>query len=88
MATKEKTKKRSIGKKLLIAFGSLIGIIVFALLICMCVSLIGIKSNTNFVQSIKPVSYENQLQPEIAEDGYYTFVTDDNFKVMQLTDIH
>ena len=88
MATKEKTKKKSIGKKLLIALGSIIGVIVFALLICMCVSLIGIKSNTNFIQSLDAVSYENQLQPEIAEDGYYTFVTDDNFKVMQLTDIH
>ena len=88
MATKEKTKKKGVGKKVLIVLGSIIGVIAFALLICMCVSLIGIKSNTNFIKTIEAVSYENQLKPEIAEDGYYTFVTDDHFKVMQLTDIH
>ncbi len=54
----------------------------------MCVSLIGIKSNTNFIKSMEAVSYESQLKPDIGEDGYYTFVTDDNFKVMQLTDVH
>ena len=79
---------RGKGKIALIILGALIGVIVFALLICMCVSLIGIKSNSNFIKSLEAVSYENQLKPEIAEDGYYTFVTDDNFKVMQLTDIH
>lgn len=88
MSTKDKTKKKSKGKIALIVLGSFVGIIVFALLICMCVSLIGIKSNTNFIKSMEAVSYESQLKPDIGEDGYYTFVTDDNFKVMQLTDVH
>ena len=88
MAFKSETKKKKRGKTALIVLGSIIGVIVLALLICMAVSLIGIKSNTNFIKTMEPVSYENQLKPEIADDGYYTFVTDDNFKVMQLTDIH
>ena len=88
MAVKSETKKKKRGKTALIVLGSIIGVIVLALLICMAVSLIGIKSNTNFIKTMEPVSYENQLKPEIADDGYYTFVTDDNFKVMQLTDIH
>lgn len=88
MATKNITKKKNIRKTVLIAFGSFIGLIALAILICIAVSFIGIKSNENFIKTMNAVSYENQLKPEIADDGYYTFVTDDNLKVMQLTDIH
>lgn len=65
-------------------------ILIIALLcgILASVSAVGLKSNSSFVSSIKAVDYENQLQPTIDENGYYTFVTDDNFRVMQLTDIH
>lgn len=68
----------------------LIIILIIALLcgILASVSAVGLKSNSSFVSSIKAVDYENQLQPTIDENGYYTFVTDDNFRVMQLTDIH
>ncbi len=81
-----KTKKR--GKTVLIVFASLIGVILLALCICAAVSFVGIKSNQNFIKSVKTVEYENQLAPEIGNDGYYTFTTDNDFKIMQLTDVH
>lgn len=87
MKTKEKTKK-SKGKT---ALKILIAIFTALVLLCAVFALTtwsGIKHNEKFIKSIPAVEYENQLQPTIADDGYYTFVTDDNLKVMQLTDIH
>lgn len=55
---------------------------------CACVSMVGNKSNKNFISQINAVEYENQLVPELDDNGYYTFVTDEDFKIMQLTDIH
>ncbi len=52
------------------------------------VSGVGLKSNGSFISSLSSVEYENQLAPTLDENGYYTFVTDDDFKIMQLTDIH
>ncbi|MCM1285481.1 MAG: metallophosphoesterase [Acetobacter sp.] len=52
------------------------------------INMIGNKSNANFISTIKPVEYENQLIPEEDENGVSTFVTDEKFKVMQLTDVH
>ena len=53
------------------------------------VSAVGIRSNKGFVNnSVTPVAYTEQLAPTPDEDGYYTFVTDREFKVLQLTDVH
>lgn len=65
-------------------------IIIIAVLagIIAVVNTVGIKSNRNFINSIPAVSYDSQLEPVVDENGYYTFVTDDDFNVMQLTDVH
>lgn len=59
-----------------------------ALTALVCVSMIGIKSNKNFISQIKPIEYERQLEPQLDNNDYYTFVTDDNFKIVHLTDVH
>jgi hypothetical protein len=41
-----------------------------------------------YIDSFTAVEYENQLTPAIDENGAPYFVTDDDFKVMQLTDVH
>ena len=47
------------------------------------------KSLRNFVnEGVKQVEYTEQLKPEIGDDGYYTFTTDRDFKIVQLTDVH
>ena len=48
----------------------------------------GLKSNRNFISTIDTVSYENQLEPVLDDDGFYSFTTDKDFKIVQLTDVH
>lgn len=85
---KEKKSKKQIGKKILKIF--LIIILIIALLagIIACINVAGIKSNSSFVSSLKAVEYDNQLKPTLDDNGYYTFVTDEDFKVVQITDVH
>lgn len=47
-------------------------------------------ANINFyrAKSFEKVDYEDQLVPELDEDGCWTFTTDRDLKVVQLTDIH
>ena len=94
MAKKEKVKKpkktakqrlKTLGKVLLIILAviAVIGIIIAVL------NAVNNKSVRNFIsESISPVEYTEQLKPELGEDGYYTFTTDRDFKVLQLTDVH
>lgn len=86
MKTKEKKKNK--GKKALIIIASIIGVLIILCGVFALINFIGYQSNRNFIKTIPAVEYENQLEPTVADDGYYTFVTDDNLRVMQLTDIH
>ncbi len=90
MSKKEKVKKT--GKQRFRTFLKVIGIIVLVIaVICAVIAVInaiGNRSNRNFIKTIPAVEYENQLEPVLDKDGYYTFVTDNSLKVMQLTDIH
>lgn len=45
-------------------------------------------SMNKYIDTFSPVEIENQLKPKVDENGTYYFVTDRDFKVMQLTDIH
>lgn len=71
-------------------------IIAVILLLCAVLVISGIaianiasvNTNRKFIKRVKAVEYDNQLVPSVDDDGYYTFTTDDDFKVMQLTDIH
>lgn len=53
------------------------------------VGIAGVSSNRKFIEnSISEVEYNNQLVPTLDKDGNYTFTTDRDFRIMQLTDIH
>ena len=41
-----------------------------------------------YIDSFPAVKYEEQLKPERDDDGAYFFTTDEEFKVLQLTDLH
>ncbi|MCM1114108.1 MAG: metallophosphoesterase [Clostridium sp.] len=86
----EKVKRTHKQRFLLFLRILLVIILIIGILCALCsiVSVVGVKSNKNFISNIDAVKYENQLEPQLDSNGYYTFVTDDNFKVMQLTDIH
>ena len=47
-----------------------------------------IQSNFEVASSFDKVVYEEQLVPELDSDGYWTFTTDRELKVVQLTDVH
>jgi hypothetical protein len=49
---------------------------------------LGNKSNMKKVENIEGVKIENQLVPYEDENGYWTFTTDKDFKVVQFSDIH
>ena len=51
-------------------------------------SVIGNNKNLEKIKSFEKVEIENQLVPQVDENGYYTFTTDEDFKVVQLTDVH
>ena len=79
------TKKGKIALKIIVSL-----VLIFAIVFgCLAlVNVAGIKSNKNFINSVEPASYENQLEPTLDENGRYTFVTDEEFKILQLSDIH
>ncbi|MBR3149186.1 MAG: metallophosphoesterase [Eubacterium sp.] len=52
-------------------------------------NVVGNSSNYAFIrENMKPVQYERQLVPELDSKGRYSFTTDGDFKVLQLTDVH
>lgn len=80
--------KQSKGKKA----GKIIGIVL------LCVALIAgvtagvnalvVKASREKAQSFEKVQFDEQLVPVKDENGYWTFTTDRDLKVMQLTDVH
>ena len=88
---KKKAKKSSSEKKK--TFLKVLFWIIFALAIITgvvaIINSVSLKSNKAFIKnSVKPVTYENKLSPEVNSEQYYSFSTDRDFKIMQLTDIH
>lgn len=83
--TNEKKKGRKAGKVILCIF--LVIAVLFG--VATCVNVVGVKSNSSFIKNtVNSAQYENQLVPEIDKDGNYSFTTDRDFRIMQLTDIH
>lgn len=83
---KEKKTKKS--RKGLIIFGSIVGVLAVFIGVVVMISVIGNKANTNRAASYDPVVLEDRIVPEKDENGYWTFTTDRDLKVMQLTDVH
>ena len=46
------------------------------------------KTMNEYIDSFGKVEFENQLAPDKDENGRYYFTTDEDFKVLHLTDIH
>lgn len=69
----------------------LLGIFVFLTITCLVLA-IGNKITSDamvaYIDSFTKIEYENQLTPEYDENGAAYFVTDGEFKVMHLTDVH
>lgn len=75
-------------KKGLRVFAIILGIIIVAICINMIANTIYNKNCIKYVTAFEPIKIENQLVPEKDSDGNWTFSTDKELKIMQLTDIH
>ncbi len=74
--------------KFLKIFGSIIAVIA---VVCVVFSLLNknaVKETTQLAQSFDKVVYENQLVPQKDTDGNWTFNTDGDLKIVQITDFH
>lgn len=78
-------KKCKKGKKALFIFVSVISVV--AILIAVF-NLMAVQELMKQGNSYKKIEFENQLVPQKDENGNWYFTTDEDFKVMQLTDIH
>ena len=87
---KEKVKKT--GKQKFVKFLKVICVIIVVIAVIVGIitllNTLGNRSNSNFIKGLAKVEYENQLAPQLDEDGYYAIVSDDEINVMQLTDVH
>lgn len=81
----KQAKRRKRAKK---ALCIVLIIIAAFILLSNVVNIIGNRKNLAFAKSFEPVKYSNQLKPEMDRDGDYCFVTDKDFKTLQLTDVH
>ncbi len=83
-----KEKKGKSGKKALKVLGVILAVIVAVAGITAVVNVIGNKANTEKAQSFETVKKDDTLVPKKDANGFWTFTTDRDFKVLQLTDIH
>lgn len=91
METQTKEVKKVKKSKLETAF-KVLGFILGAIAVLAAVTAVANFTSTNAnikkAEAFEKVTYENQLVPVQDENGYWTFTTDDDLKVMQLTDVH
>ena len=73
------------GKKILLVF---VCVVVAVTVITALVNFVLFKNLVKKGNSYGKVEIENQLVPQKDENGYWYFTTDDDLKVMHLTDVH
>ncbi len=91
MKTKEQnqtTKKKSKGKLALKILGIFVALVAVFAVVAAIMSSVGNKGNIEKIAAFESIARDEQLVPEKDENGYWTFTTDEDFKVMQLTDVH
>lgn len=85
---KKTAAKKSRGKTAAKVIGIIVLVIVLLAGLTAVMNLVSTNANIRKAEGYEKVVYENQLVPEKDANGYFTFVTDDNLRVMQLTDVH
>lgn len=81
-------KKKNRGKLALKIIAINVAVIVALSVAVSIINAVCISAHSKKIKEISAVKYENQLVPVKDADGIWTFTTDGDFKVMQLTDIH
>ena len=76
------------GKMFLKIVGIILAVVVLFFAVTSLITTVGKNSNMKKIESFEQVKIESQLVPVEDENGYWTFTTDRDFKVVQLTDVH
>ncbi len=76
------------GKMFLKIVCIIISVVVLFFAVTSVITVVGRDNNMKKIESFEQVEIENRLVPVEDENGYWTFTTDRDFKVLQLTDIH
>ncbi len=87
MSKKGEKKPRKVGKVILKVLLSLIIIIAVLAVISIIATAVSNKANEGLAKSYKAVEKSDAILP-LYKDGYWTFTTDRELKVLQLTDVH
>lgn len=75
-------------KRLLKVLAIILAVVLIISITCLIGNAISRDSIEAYIDSYDKVHYESQLVPSVDERGNYYFVTDGDFKVMQITDVH
>lgn len=81
-------KKKNRGKKFLKVISIILAVIIVLGIAGTIVNVLGADAQLKNIDNFNAVKYDNQLVPEKDNDGVWTFTTDEDFRVMQLTDVH
>ena len=76
------------GKLFLKIVGIVLVVVVLFFAVTSLITTVGKNSNMKKIESFEQVKIENRIVPVEDENGYWTFTTDRDFKVVQLTDVH
>ncbi len=68
--------------------GIILAVVVLFFAVTSLITTVGKNSNMKKIESFEQVKIENRIVPQEDENGYWTFTTDRDFKVVQLTDVH
>ena len=77
-----------IGKAIVGLLGGIVGLVLIFCIVALVGNAVETSRVTAYAKTFDKVSYTSQLQPKQDAAGNYYFVTDSDFKVMQLTDVH
>lgn len=83
-----KKEKKNIGKKVLKVIVIIVAVIVALGILGTVVNKVCVSAQLKSVGTFTKVNYENQLTPQKDSNDVWTFTTDNDFRVMQLTDVH
>ena len=75
-------------KVLLIVVGSIVSLFLVVILFLVVANTFATISLKSYINKFDKVEYDSQLVPVKDENGYYTFTTDGEFRIMQINDIH
>ncbi len=86
--TKEKSKKKKVGKIILKVLLSILAIMIIASAVIGVLNVISINASMDLAKSFQPVQNDEIILPKQDENGNYYYEADRDLKVLQLTDIH